>query len=110
MTGAVPTVVYAGFGKLCAGAPDTPTNTMFQLAPVQLPSCELRVKNCCCEPDAIWLSTLVSEMKPPLDQPPSSSTSEPWTCIRRYGDACDTAQRSVPVDGTTCRFSAIRPK
>src|SRR5689334_1222160 len=31
-TGACPTTVYGGFGKLCAGAPATPTNTLFQTA------------------------------------------------------------------------------
>src|SRR3954454_24921839 len=37
-TGVDPSVVYGGLGKLCAGAPWTPENTMFQTEPVQLPN------------------------------------------------------------------------
>src|SRR5258708_1190811 len=37
-TGTESIVVYGGCGKLSAGAPRVPTNTMFQFAPVQLPS------------------------------------------------------------------------
>src|SRR6185436_1707703 len=36
--GVTSTVVYGGVGKLFAGAPVVPTNTMFQLEPVQRPS------------------------------------------------------------------------
>jgi len=35
---------------------------MFQFEPDQLPMVELRVRNCCCEPDRIWPVTLVSAM------------------------------------------------
>src|SRR6202042_1592863 len=50
--GVVPTVVYAG--KLCAGTPVLPTNTMFQFEPVQLPSLSLRMMNCCWVPELTW--------------------------------------------------------
>ena len=108
--GVEPIVVYGGDGKLLAGAPWSPTKTMFQFEPLQLPICELRVRNCCWDPDRICPSTLVSEMKPPLDQPPSSSARLPRTCMRRYGAACETAQRSRPPVGVTERFSAERQK
>src|ERR1700741_205883 len=45
--GATSIVVYGGSGKLFAGACWVPTNTMFQLDPVQLPSALLRVSHCC---------------------------------------------------------------
>ena len=41
------TVVSGGFGKLCPGTPVSPTNTMFQFEPVQLPNWSLREMNCC---------------------------------------------------------------
>jgi len=34
MTGAAATVVYGGDGKLCAGAPGSPTKTWFQFEPL----------------------------------------------------------------------------
>jgi hypothetical protein len=45
------TVVYGGLGKLWAGTPVSPTNTMFQFEPVQLPSWSLRMMNCCWVPE-----------------------------------------------------------
>ena len=36
-TGVVASVVIGGLGKLCAGAPFTPENTMFHTEPDQLP-------------------------------------------------------------------------
>src|SRR4051794_21584006 len=83
---------------------------MFQFDPAPLPICELRVIHCCCDPDRTWPSILVSDIQPPLDQPPSSRARLPRTCIRRYGAACDTAQRSRPPVGFTDRFSADRQK
>src|SRR3954451_14592806 len=108
MVGEEATLVYVG--KDWAGAPWSPTKTMFQLEPDQLPICESRVRNCCWEPDWIWPSTFVSAMKPPLDQPPSSSARLPRTCMRRYGAAWETAQRSRPLLGVIDRPSAERQK
>src|SRR3982751_4322303 len=108
MAGAEPTVVYGGDGDDWAGAPGLPTKPWFQFEPFQLPIWELRVMNCCCDPDWIWLSILESAMKPPEDQPPSERARLPRTCIRRYGAACDTAQRSRPSGGTTLSPSAER--
>src|SRR5258706_6785186 len=104
--------VNGGVGKLCVGAPLTPTKTMFQTEPLQLPSSEFRVKYCCCEPEETLPSTLVSAMKPPLDQPwlRGSSCSAPAMCMRRKGAACETAQRSLPPVGMTFIFSAMRQK
>jgi hypothetical protein len=104
------TRVYGGLGKLPAGAFVSPTNTMFQLDPVQLPISELRVSHCCCEPERTCPSILESAIRPPLDQPPSSRARLPRRCMRRYGAACDTAHRSVPPVGVTDRFSASRQK
>ena len=42
-------MVYGGFGKLCAGAPCTPENTMFQTPLIQPPIVLSRVYHCCCE-------------------------------------------------------------
>src|SRR6476646_5207459 len=66
ITGAASIVVYGGSGKLVAGAPRDPTNTMFQFAPVQRPSTLLRVSHCCWLPDLTSPSTFESERKPPL--------------------------------------------
>src|SRR5690349_1033597 len=109
-SGVLPTLVYPGSGKLVPGAPWVPTQTMFQFAPDQLPMVELRVIHCCCEPDRTWPSILVSDIQPPEAQPPSSSARLPRTCMRRYGAACETAQRSRPPFGLTDRFSAERQK
>ena len=49
ITGVVATVVYGGLGKLCAGAPCTPTKTLFQTAFWLLPMLESRVNHCCWE-------------------------------------------------------------
>ncbi len=59
-------------GKDWPGAPWSPTNTMFQLEPDQEPIRLFLARNCCWLPDWICPSILESEMKPPLDQPPSS--------------------------------------
>src|SRR5580765_5480960 len=105
MRGTESIVVYGGSGKLSAGAPRVPTKTMFQFAPFQLPSSLSRVSHCCWLPDLTCPSTLESARKPPLDQPPSSSTRSPRMCIRRIGAACETAHRSKPPAGTTDMFS-----
>ncbi len=104
------TLVYAGLGKSPAGAFRAPTKTMFQLAPDQPPHSVLREIHCCWVPGSTFPSILESAMNPPLAQPPSSSRRSPRTCIRRYGAACDTAQRSAPEAGVTERFSAERQK
>ncbi len=49
MTGVCAIVVYGGFGKLCAGAPTTPENTMFHTPLTQPPTWLSRVNHCCCE-------------------------------------------------------------
>ena len=54
-------------------------------------------------------------MKPPLAQPPlSSSTMFPFTCARRIAVPCAVAQTSTPESmacvGTTAKFSAPRQK
>src|SRR6267378_3673112 len=77
ITGAASIVVYGGSGKLFDGACSVPTNTMFQFDPFQLPSALLRVSHCCWLPDLTSPSTFESARKPPLDQPPSSSTKSP---------------------------------
>src|SRR3954466_1267084 len=88
---------------------------MFQTEPAQLPNSEFRENHCCCEPDTTRLSILVSANRPPLAQPspPLQSwiSGAPLRCIRRYGAACATAQRSIwPLGGVTARFSAERQK
>src|SRR3984957_16326664 len=100
------TVVYGGLGKLCAGTPVLPTNTMFQFDPVQLPSWSLRMMNCCWVPELTWAVTFESLMKPPDDQlllvlpeVSSSSTMFPSICTRRIGSACETAHSVLPDDG-----------
>src|SRR6266550_2700712 len=110
ITGVASIVVYGGLGKLFVGAPPVPTNTMFQFDPFQLPSVLLRVSHCCWLPDLTCPSTFESARKPPLDQPPSSSTRSPRMCIRRIGAACETAHRSKPPVGTTDIFSTSRQK
>src|SRR5258706_7109238 len=110
ITGAASIVVYGGVGKLFDGAPPVPTNTMFQFDPFQLPSALLRVSHCCWLPDLTSPSTFESARKPPLDQPPSSSTRSPRMCMRRIGAACDTAHRSNPPAGTIDMFSTSRQK
>ncbi len=76
-------MVYGGCGKVLPGTPWLPTKTMFQLDPFQLPSWELRVSHCCCDPERTCPSIFVSAMNPPLDQPPSLSSRSPRTCMRR---------------------------
>lgn len=103
-------MVWGGLGKVVPGTPWLPTKTMFQLAPVQLPSWELRVNHCCWLPELTCPSIFVSARRPPLDQPLSSRARLPRRCIRRYAAACETAQRSLPLVGLTDRFSAPRQK
>src|ERR1700687_3607654 len=110
ITGAASIAVYGGSGKLFVGARSVPTNTMFQFDPFQLPSALLRVSHCCWLPDLTCPSTFESARKPPLDQPPSSSTRPPRVCMRRIGAACETAHRSKPPAGTTDMFSTTRQK
>ena len=88
---------------------------MFQFDPCQFDRSTFRVRYCCCEPELIWVSIFESAMKPPLAQPPlSSSTIEPFTWMRRSAVPWDVAQTSVPLSiaavGTTARFSAVRQK
>ena len=69
-----------------------PTKTMFQLAPVQLPHSLLREIHCCCGPESTLPSMRVSDIQPPLAQPPFWwSTMLPSTCMRRKGTAWETA-------------------
>ena len=55
----------------------------------------------CCEPEIIVPSILESDIKPPLDQPPSKSTKLPFICMRRKGVAWDVAHLLVPPSGVT---------
>ena len=61
-TGVVASVVIGGFGNDCAGAPFTPAKTMFQTEPFQEPKLESWLYHCCCDAEATWPETLVSEM------------------------------------------------
>ena len=95
--------MYGGLGKLWPGTPVSPTNTMFQFEPVQLPSWSLRMMNCCWVPELTWPVTTESLMKPPDDQllvvlpeVSSSSTMLPSICTRRIGSACETAHSVLP--------------
>src|SRR5918912_207649 len=66
-TGFVASVVYGGFGKLCAGAPTTPANTWFQTPFVHESTSLFRTRNCCCDPFNTTLSlNFESAAKPPL--------------------------------------------
>ena len=76
-------VFSGGSGQRPAGGFATPTKTMFQFAPVQLPQAALRENHCCCEPEFTCPSILQSARKPPLDQPPSQRLRSPFTCTRR---------------------------
>ena len=51
--------------RTAPGAPSTPEKIWFQTPFDQLPSCELRVSHCCCEP-LITSPSRASAMKPPL--------------------------------------------
>lgn len=61
-TGVVSSVVYGGSGKLWAGAPSTPENTMFQTPLSQLPIALSRVYHCCWEYGPTWPSIRESAM------------------------------------------------
>jgi hypothetical protein len=54
--------VYGFAGHVSGGALSIPENTMFHTPPFQLVQLELRVKNCCCAPEATAPSTCVSAM------------------------------------------------
>ena len=58
----VASVVIGGVGKLCAGAPFTPENTMFHTEPFQLPKLLSLEYHCCCDAEETWPVTLVSAM------------------------------------------------
>ena len=58
----VASTVSGGFGKLWAGAPVTPENTMFQTPPDQLPKLLSLEYHCCWDTEETWPVTLVSEM------------------------------------------------
>src|SRR5690606_27343305 len=85
---------------------------MFHTALPQLPMVLSRVYHCCCEYGRICPLTRLSAMYPPLAQPnPAGARLRcPLTLIRRYGAACDTAQRCSPADGVMEKFSAERQK
>src|SRR5215471_17872725 len=101
------TLVYGGLGHSPAGGCGTPTKTMFQFAPVQLPHSLLREIHCCCGPAPTFPSTIESDIQPPLAHPPFwCSTMSPFTCIRRNGAACETAHCIVPPLGVTLKPSS----
>ena len=60
--GVVASVVIGGLGKLWAGAPVTPENTMFHTEPLQLPKLLSAEYHCCCDTLDTWPETLVSAM------------------------------------------------
>ena len=66
LSGVVSSVVYGGSGKpVSAGAPTVPAKTWFHTPLVQLPTSELRVIHCCCEP-LTTVPARESARKPPL--------------------------------------------
>src|ERR1035437_10274702 len=88
-------LVSGGVGHSPAGGLTTPTNTMFQLAPVQLRHSVLREIHCCWGPAPTLPSMRASDIHPPLAHPFFWwSTMSPRTCMRRKGTACETAHRS----------------
>src|SRR5258708_18801444 len=83
-TGVCATLVYGGEGHAPSGGCTTPTNTMFQFAPVQLFQSQLRQIHCCWLPYSTFSSTNESDLQPPLAQPCFwINTMSPRTCIRR---------------------------
>ena len=60
--GVVARVVIGGLGKLCAGAPFTPENTMFHTEPLQLPKLLSFEYHCCWETLEAWPVTMLSAM------------------------------------------------
>src|SRR3954462_9033882 len=67
LAGVVASVVYAGVGNDCGGAPFAPAKTWFQTGFVQSSRSLWRTKNCCCEPlTTVPPEKAESEMKPPL--------------------------------------------
>src|SRR4051812_13909780 len=82
---------------------------MFHPPPdTQPPKSEFRENHCCCDPGFTVPSTFESPMNPPLDHPPSSSLRSPFTCMRRKGAPCETAQRFMPPVGVTVMLLAER--
>src|SRR5271154_5625500 len=99
-TGVCATLVYGGEGHAPSGGCTTPTNTMFQFAPVQLFQSQLREIHCCWLPESTFPSTSESDIQPPLAQPRFwCSTKSPRTCARRSDTACETAHCIVPPVG-----------
>jgi hypothetical protein len=68
-TGVRATLVKGGEGQPPAGGFFTPTNTIFQFEPFQLPHSVLRDIHCCCVPESTPPSTTVSAIHPPLAHP-----------------------------------------
>src|SRR5580704_167242 len=91
--------VYFEPGQVPEGALETPTNTMFQFCPDQLPQISFLESHCCCVMESTLESTLESAMKPPLEYAPASVSDKfkfPSICIRRREVPCDTAHVIVP--------------
>src|SRR6476659_1968904 len=110
MIGVLPTTVFGAPGHAAVGGLPSPTKTMFQTPPVQLPQSVFLVKNCCCDPELTCPSMSESTTNPPLEKPPSARASAPFTCTRRNEVPCETAQMSTfpSCVGTTDRFSVAR--
>src|SRR5271157_4398960 len=68
-TGVRATFVYGGEGHAPLGGCTTPTNTMFQFAPVQVFQSQLREIHCCWLPESTFPSTSESDIHPPLAHP-----------------------------------------
>src|SRR5579863_5723948 len=68
-TGVSAILVYGGSGQSPSGGCTMPTNTMFQLDPVQLRHSLLREIHCCCEPESVLPSIRESDIQPPLAHP-----------------------------------------
>src|SRR4051812_40153729 len=79
MTGRAATTVNGEVGHRPGGLLVQPTNVMFQVPPIQLCMLVFLVNHCCCEPDAMLPSILLSAMKPPLAKPPIDRAIAPFT-------------------------------
>src|SRR5882762_5648469 len=101
-------------GQVPEGGLVTPTNTMFQFCPLQLPQTSFLESHCCCVMELTVESTLESARNPPLDQAPLSVFARfrfPLICMRRRAVPWDTAHVIVlPLVGVTARFSQARQK
>src|SRR5579862_8010558 len=110
-TGVSAILVYGGLGHSPSGACTMPTNTMFQLEPVQVRHSLLREIHCCCEPESTLPSISESDIHPPLAQPRCWwRTRSPIMCMRRKGTACETAHCMAPPVGVTANPSTPRQK